>query len=168
MVEQVQLDIAKQGLSHYNLNQLPLHFSVPLSPLQSLSALSACSSLLLAISNPIFLDFFRSLSPILPPLVYLSQLSLNITHSPLSLSPVLPLFSLYLCCSDILSLSLLLLMGCRVHCSDSCCYSHQLQPPRQPLLWRREDGNSTSYRRPHLSYMVQDNYKVIMPSLLLH
>lgn len=135
MVEQVQLDIAKQGLSHYNLNQLPLHFSVPLSPLQSLSALSACSSLLLAISNPIFLDFFRSLTPILPPLVYLSQLSLNITHSPLSLShqfchfshsiSAAPTFSLSLFCSSwaaecIAATAAVIAINCSLHGNRYC------------------------------------------------
>lgn len=76
MVEQVQLDRAEQGLSYYNLNQLPLHFSVALSPLRSLSAHSACSSLLLAISNPIFSDFFRSLSPLSSLPWYISRSSL--------------------------------------------------------------------------------------------
>lgn len=173
MVEQVQLDRAEQGLSYYNLNQLPLHFSVALSPLRSLSAHSACSSLLLAISNPIFFRLLSlSLSSILPPLVYLSRLSLNIAHSPSLSHQLYPSAtfltrSLSLPHSVSLSLSLSLLMGCRVHCSDSCCYNHQLQPPQQPLLWRREHGNSASYHRPYLGYTVQDYYKVIMlsPSL---
>lgn len=170
MLVQVQFDRAEQGLSYYNLNQLPLHFSflfLPCSPsLRFLPAVLFCLLFLTLFFR--LVSHLLSRSPILPPLLFLQALSLNIAHSPSfagSLSPLLPLFSLYLCLSHILSrpclpLSLCLLLGCRVHCSDSCCYSHQLQPPRQPFLWRREHGDRALYCRLHICCTSKYNYQV--------